>query len=91
MLPRDGKPKKYVLATCCSITLDVDKKWHGKRAIVLGNGARPPFVDLTIKLDAEDLADDIIDDYFDNDDYINVVSERICIDSSLNRHVYNNA
>ena len=57
--------------------------------------ARPLFVDHTggviIKFDATDLTDEFVDDYFDGDDYNNVVSKGICTDSSSSRHVYDNA
>jgi hypothetical protein len=42
----------------------------GRREIKSTDGAQPPFVDLAIKLNADDLADDFINDYFDNDNYI---------------------
>jgi hypothetical protein len=60
----------------------------GRRATESADGAQPPFVYLAIKIDADDLADDFINNYIDNDDYINVVSERIYIDSSSSRYVY---
>jgi hypothetical protein len=44
-----------------------------RRAADSSHGVRPPFVDLSIKLDADDLTDDSINDYFDDNDYINVV------------------
>nr|CAB3500847.1 unnamed protein product [Digitaria exilis] len=57
--------------------------------------ARPLFVDyargVVIKLDAGDLAVVLADDYFDDVDYINVASERICIDSPSSRHFYDHA
>jgi hypothetical protein len=57
--------------------------------------ARPLFVDyaggVTIKLDAGDLVVVIVVDYFDDVDYIYVVSERICTDSPSSRQVYDHA
>jgi hypothetical protein len=54
----------------------------GRRATESADGAQPPFVNLVIKIDADDLADDFINNYFENDDYINVVSE----ESTSTRH-----
>jgi hypothetical protein len=57
--------------------------------------ARPLFVDYVggaaIKIDADDLVIIIVVDYFDDVDYIYVVSERICIDSPSSRQVYDHA
>jgi hypothetical protein len=56
--------------------------------------ARPLFIDytggVTIKLDAGDLVIVLAADYFDDVDYIYVVSKRICTDSPSSRHVYDN-
>ena len=57
--------------------------------------ARLLFVDyaggVAIKLDIGDLAAVLADDYFDDVDYINVVSDRIYTDPPSSRHVYDNA
>jgi hypothetical protein len=57
--------------------------------------APPLFVDyaggVAIKLDTGDLVVVITVDYFDDIDYIYVVSERICTDSPSSRQVYDHA
>jgi hypothetical protein len=51
-------------------------KLADRRATESASTTLPPFVDLTIKLDVDDLADDFINDYYGNDDYIKVVKRR---------------
>ena len=57
--------------------------------------ARPLFIDyaggVAIKTDVGVLATVLADNYFNDVDYINVVSDRICTDSSSSRHVYDHA
>jgi hypothetical protein len=56
--------------------------------------ARPLFVDyaggVAIKLDAGDLAIVLAINYFNDVDYIYVVSDRICTNSPSSTHVYDN-